>query len=196
MTGAWPFRGLAAGRYGAILADPPWAFRLRTEAGYEKAPEAQYRTMRLDDICALPVGRLAARDCLLFLWTTFPHLPQALLVMTAWGFRYSTGGAWVKRGPAGRPGFGTGFVLRSATEPFLIGVRGSPRIGSKRVRNLIELAPAIDALRREHSRKPAEARDMVMALRPGVPVCELFAREPWPGADVWGDETGRFGAAP
>ena len=193
MTDPWPFGELAPGRYGAILADPPWAYQLRTEAGYEKSPEAQYGTMRLDAICALPVQRLAARDCLLFLWTTFPHMPQALLVMTSWGFRYSTGGAWVKRRPEGRPGFGTGFVLRSATEPFLIGVRGAPRIGSRRVRNLIELAPAIDALRREHSRKPAEARDMLMALRPGVPTCELFAREPWPGADVWGDEADRFG---
>lgn len=192
MTAPWPFGDLTPGRYGAILADPPWAYALRTEAGYEKAPEAHYSTMGFDRIAKLPVRDLAARDCLILLWTTWPHLPLALIALTGWGFRYSTGGAWVKRTPGGRPGFGTGFVLRSATEPFLIGTRGNPRIGSKRIRNLIEVEASVDALRREHSRKPAEARDLLMALRPGVPTCELFAREPWPGADVWGDEVGRF----
>ena len=34
--------------------------------------------MSIDKLCALPVETLAAKDCLLFLWDTFPMLPEAL----------------------------------------------------------------------------------------------------------------------
>ena len=34
--------------------------------------------MSIDELCALPVESLAAKDCLLFLWATFPMLPEAL----------------------------------------------------------------------------------------------------------------------
>ena len=34
--------------------------------------------MSIDELCALPVEALAAKDCLLFLWATFPMLPEAL----------------------------------------------------------------------------------------------------------------------
>lgn len=183
----WPFGHLRRGCYGAILADPPWATTLWSDKGYGRAPEVHYPTMSADEIAALPVGELAARDCLLLLWATWPSLTVALAIIEAWGFAYKTGGAWAKRTAQGAAAMGTGFILRSASEPFLIATRGRPAIGSRRQRNLI------DAPRREHSRKPAEIRDLLMALRPGVPVCELFAREPWPGADVWGNETGRFG---
>jgi N6-adenosine-specific RNA methylase IME4 len=186
MIARWPFEGLTPMKYGAILADPPWAYDMRSEKGHGKSPEAHYQTMPAQAICALPVSQLAGPDCLLFLWSTWPHLPLALDVLTAWGFTFKTGGAWVKRTPKGKPVFGTGYLLRSATEPFLIGTIGAPQIRSKSVRNLI------DALRREHSRKPPEARAMIDQLLPDVWACELFAREPWPGRDIWGDQVGRF----
>ena len=31
--------------------------------------------MSIEDICALPVGNLADKDCALFLWVTIPCLP-------------------------------------------------------------------------------------------------------------------------
>ena len=34
--------------------------------------------MSIDELCALPVETLAEKDCLLFLWATFPMLPEAL----------------------------------------------------------------------------------------------------------------------
>ena len=46
--------------------------------------------MCIEDIKALPVGELAAKDCALFLWITFPCLCEALEVLTAWGFSYKT----------------------------------------------------------------------------------------------------------
>lgn len=187
MIAPWPFEGLTPFKYGAILADPPWAYDMRSEKGHAKSPEAHYDTMPPDAIKDLPVGQLAAPDCLLFMWSTWPHLPLAMEVIGAWGFSYKTGGAWVKRTPSGKPVFGTGYLFRSATEPFLIGTIGNPAIRSRSVRNLI------DAVRREHSRKPPEAREIVDRLLPDVWACELFAREPWAERDVWGNQTGRFG---
>jgi N6-adenosine-specific RNA methylase IME4 len=185
MTAA-PFEGLPPGRFGAILADPPWAFAVRSAKGHTKSPENHYRTMAFAELAALPVAELAAPDCLLWIWATWPHLPTAMQLLDAWGFRFKTGGAWVKRTETRKIAFGTGYLVRSATEPFLLATRGAPKIGSRSIRNVIV------ARRREHSRKPPEARRMLEALRPGAPALELFAREPWPGHTVWGNDTGRF----
>lgn len=183
---AWPFDPLRPLSFGAIIADPPWQYEMRSEEGYEKSPEAHYDTMPEEEIAALPVGELASGSCLLWLWSTWPHLPQALRVMAAWGFTYKTGGSWTKTTATGKRAFGTGYLLRSTTEPFLIGTIGTPKIRSKSVRNLIE------SERREHSRKPPEARAMVEKLLPEAFACELFAREPWPGNQVWGKEKAKF----
>jgi N6-adenosine-specific RNA methylase IME4 len=186
----WPFGDIRPFSAGAILADPPWSYEMRSEKGYAKSPEAHYATMSEVEIAALPVNQLAQRDCLLWLWTVWPHLPVALRVMRAWGFTYKTGGSWTKLTPAGKRAFGTGYIFRSTTEPFLIGTIGDPQIGSRSVRNLIE------SQRREHSRKPPEARAMVEQLMPRAFALELFAREPWPGHRVWGLEQDKFGEAP
>lgn len=183
---AWPFEGLTPLKYGLILADPPWAYEMRSAGGYEKSPEAHYATLPIEAIARLPVGHLAAPDCLLIMWSTWPHLTAALDVMRRWGFAYKTGGAWVKRTPTGKAAFGTGYLLRSATEPFLVGTIGAPKIDSRSERNLI------DATRREHSRKPADMRAMCERLMPSSWRCELFAREAWAGADVWGHEATKF----
>ena len=36
---------------------------------------------------------------------------------------------------------------------------------------------------------------LVEALVPDAPRCELFGREAWPGADVWGNQTATFSEA-
>jgi N6-adenosine-specific RNA methylase IME4 len=191
----WPFDPLTPMKYGAILADPPWAYAMRSDKGYEKSPEAHYSTMPLDEIKALPVHQLAGPECLLFMWSTWPHLSQALQVLEAWGFIYITGGSWTKRTPTGKAAFGTGYVLRSSTEPFLVGKLGKPQITSRSERNLIEAAEipnGIESLRREHSRKPPEMRAIIERLLPRAHCAELFAREPWPGHDVWGNQVEKF----
>lgn len=197
--GAWPFEGLTPLKYSAILTDPPWSYRMYSEAGHAKGPEAHYETMSLPEICRLPVRDLAGPDCYLFLWSTWPHLEQAMHCLKAWGFEYVTGGSWTKRTLAWNLTFGTGYVLRSACEPYLIGKIGRPEIASRSERGVI-LAPedvpdSIEAVRREHSRKPVEMRDMIGRLLPRGYFCELFAREAWDGHDVWGNQTGKFEGA-
>ena len=54
--------------------------------------------MGIDALCALPVETLAAKDCLLFLWATFPMLPEALRLIKAWGYTFKTlAFVWLKR---------------------------------------------------------------------------------------------------
>lgn len=191
----WPFETLKPMKYGAILADPPWAYEMRSDKGYAKSPEAQYPTMHLDAIKALPVNQLAGRDAYLFLWSTWPHLPQAMEVMAAWGFAYVTGGAWIKRTKNWCLSMGTGYVQRTSCEPYLIGKLGQPSPAKAR-RNVIlhpeDVPDAIEAIRREHSRKPPQMREMIEELLPYAFACELFAREPWAGHDVWGNQTDKF----
>ena len=87
--------GLPIGTYNIIYADPPWRYEQRKVQG---AAENHYPTMSIDELCALPVPELAAKDCALFLWATFPQLPEALRLIRAWGFRYKTVAfVWLKR---------------------------------------------------------------------------------------------------
>jgi len=183
--GAWPFGRLEPWAFDLIMADPPWRFELWSEKGEEKSAQAQYATLDSAAIAALPVADLAAPHCLLWLWATAPMLPAALSVMEAWGFRYVTMGAWHKTTVNGRTAFGTGYVLRSACEPFLIGKIGEP-VTTRSVRNLI-LGRV-----REHSRKPEEVFAAAEALMPGARRLELFARARRKGWTAWGNEVTRF----
>ena len=184
----WPFDPLDPFRYGLVMCDPPWQFQLRSERGEEKAPQAHYRCMSIADVKALPVGDLAHPDgCVLWLWATHPMLREAFAVMDAWGFRFVTSGVWTKRNPAtGKLGFGTGYALRSASEPFLLGAIGSPSY-ARNVRTVIEAA------RREHSRKPDEAYAAARQLAiDATRRADLFSRERREGWECWGDEVEKF----
>jgi len=182
----WPFGELPPLRYRVILCDPPWAFKLRSVAGEAKSPQAQYECMDIEAIKALPVSHLAADECALIMWATFPMLPQALDVMQAWGFKFCTGGAWAKQSSTGRKwAFGTGYRLRSAAEPFLLGTIGKPPQNSAAIRNLI-VAPI-----QQHSRKPDAMHQMIETMFDG-PRVELFARQRRAGWDAWGNQTEKF----
>ena len=181
----WPFGALRPLSYDLIMADPPWRFDLYSDAGEAKSPQAQYATMTIAEIAALPVSYLAAGDALLWLWATHPMIDRQIEVCRAWGFRYATSGVWVKRTTGGALSFGTGYRLRSASEPFLIGVIGNPKT-ARTVRTVVE------GVAREHSRKPDEAYAAAEILMPGARRADLFARQRRPGWDGWGNEIEKF----
>lgn len=184
----WPFGLLAPFGFDMIMADPPWAFGLRSDRGASKSAQAQYACMSLEEIKALPVAQLARDDAFLWLWARNPMLPHALDVMAAWGFTFTTAGTWVKTTSGGKLAFGTGYVLRCASEPFLIGKFGRPRAG-RSVRSVI-MGPV-----REHSRKPDEAYAAAEALMPGaMNRADLFSRESRAGWSSWGHEAAKFDA--
>ena len=143
-----------------------------------------YPTIATKDICALPVGSIAAPDSLLFLWAVPSHLPDALTVIHAWGFTYKTVAfTWVKRTPKDNGFcFGRGYRTHSNAEVCLLATRGKPRRIGTGVSSLI-VSP-----RREHSRKPDEARERIVRICGDVPRTELFARQKVPGWSAWGNE--------
>lgn len=183
----WPFGELRPLSFGLILCDPAWSFDNWSAAGEAKNAKAQYECMPTAEIAALPVGHLASRDCWLWLWATHPMLDVAIDVMKGWGFKFVTSGVWVKRGPrSGKLAFGTGYVLRSCSEPFLLGKIGDPPTTSKSVRTVIEAA------RRQHSRKPDQAYAIAEKLFGDVARVELFSRQSRPGWTTWGAESTLF----
>lgn len=171
-------------KYKIIYADPPWQYRVYSKKGQGRSAENHYHTMNIKDIMALPVDKIADKDCILFLWITFPYLKEGIEVMERWGFKYKTCGFnWVKRNKKKNTYFmGLGFWTRSNSEVCLIGTKGQPKRISKSVPQIC------DARIMEHSRKPAEIRERIVELCGELPRIELFARDKVKGWDSLGDE--------
>lgn len=191
-----PFKGLVRNGYGLISADPAWGFKtFNTTTAPHRTEEAPYAVMTHEELAALPVGDLAARDCVLAMWVIGSHLEQALTLGKRWGFTFKTDVlTWVKTGkndPDVRP-ISMGFWSRKQTETMLLFTKGKPKRLDAGVRQLIETNDhLIYAPKREHSRKPDETHDRLQRLCAG-PYIELFARKSRPGWTSWGNEATKF----
>jgi len=176
---------LGLGKFGSILADPPWRFANRTG---KMAPEhkrlMRYETMSMQDIYELPVAQLALPESHLYLWVPNALILEGLETMKRWGFTYKTHIIWHKiRKDGGPDGRGVGFYFRNVTEMVLFGIRGSLRTlppGRSQVN-------FIATRKREHSRKPDELYPIIEKCSPG-PYLELFARHKRRGWKQWGNE--------
>jgi len=168
-------------KFGIIYADCPWRYNNK---GGRSAAEKNYPTMSIDEICTLPVSELAAQDSVLFLWATFPMLPEAMRVIEAWGFQFKTVAfVWLKQNRKAKTWFyGMGFWTRSNVEICLLATKGKPARQDKSIHQLI-ISP-IEA----HSKKPGEVREKIVRLMGDIPRVELFARQATPGWEVWGNE--------
>ncbi|SFH33403.1 N6-adenosine-specific RNA methylase IME4 [Lachnospiraceae bacterium NLAE-zl-G231] len=171
-------------RYNIIYADPPWQYRVYSKKGAGRSAESHYPTMQIEEIRALPVERIAAENCALFLWLTFPNLRESLTVLDAWGFTYKTiAFVWVKLNKKAPTLFwGMGYWTRANVELCLLATRGRPRRQCAGVHQVI-MAPV-----EQHSKKPDIVREKIVALMGDLPRVELFARQATPGWDVWGNE--------
>lgn len=180
VEGSKPF---PAKTYSVIYADPPWQYddKKKNRGGAER----HYPTMSDHEIQNLPVSQIAADNAVLFLWATWPKLPEALNALYCWGFAYKTNAfVWVKLNKRAKSWYmGMGGYTRSNSEFCLLGVRGDGLIRqSARVHQIIE-APVM-----KHSEKPAETRDRIVELFGDRPRIELFARQKTDGWDAWGNE--------
>lgn len=196
-----PFANLPKNHFGVVLADPPWRFETWSMGTWRQPRSkraAPYSVMSGEDIAALPVRDLVADDAALFMWFSWPQLPEAMALIEAWGFIYKTCAfSWVKA-HASQPDFfrddndvqvGLGYWTRANNESCLLATRGTPKRLSAAVRQ------AIIEPRREHSRKPDCVYERIERLVAG-PYLELFARSgPRPGWVKWGNEVGKFPAA-
>ncbi len=171
--------------YDIIYADPPWRFKTWSKHPKSRSVEKHYRTLSMQDIKSLPVGQLAAKDSVLFLWTTGPFLREAQAVIEAWGFKYKTlGFNWVKtREGTGVLHMGTGYHTRANAELCLLATkgRGLPRV-RRDVRQVV-ISPV-----GRHSEKPQKAHHRIEELYGPQRRIELFARRQVPGWDAVGDE--------
>lgn len=168
-------------KFSVVYADCPWHY---CQKGCSGAAENHYPTMSVEEICALPVADIAAKDSALFLWATFPQLPEALRVIQAWDFKFKTVAfVWLKQNRKAKTWFfGMGFWTRSNAEICLLATRGHPKRQNKGIHQFI-ISPV-----EHHSKKPDEARDRIVALMGDVPRIELFARQKTDGWHVWGNE--------
>lgn len=167
-------------RYRILYVDPPWRYRSRNRGRGGAADH--YDTMSNEELKRLQLP--AAKDCALFLWATWPLLPDAFELIRAWGFEYrSVAFCWVKLNPSGRGlATGLGAWTRANTEPCLLATRGRPTRLSRSVHSVV-VSP-----RRRHSQKPDEVRDRIVELLGDLPRLELFARCRVAGWDAWGNE--------
>lgn len=203
-------------RYKTIVADPPWDYEGRT-VPWRSTSEQTYPLMTVDKIKALPVPLLSSGDAHLYLWAVLPLIREALSVMDAWGFTYSTMLTWCK------PGVGLGGGFRGNTEHLIVARRGWSSVNptcdecggrARGIRKCFCDQPAwrvkgrrldeSDVSRRpflttasgtwyaaprgEHSEKPELFLDLIEQMSP-PPRLELFSRRARLGWDVWGDES-------
>jgi len=174
-----------------IVADPPWKYGkwgkaspaaylvsgIREETNREIP--LPYPAMSIEEIKALPVSKLAADDCELYLWATQKYLPDAFGVMDAWGFRYCQTLTWCKT-PRGT---GQGGLYCPTTEFLLLGRKGKMPI-KKRVDTTWW---NVKRPHNCHSAKPEHFQDVIEALS-DEPRLEMFARRKRHGWHVWGNE--------
>lgn len=177
-------------KYKIILADPPWDYKDKANAG-KRGASHKYQCMSLEEVMLLrrDIDLIVDKDCLLALWWVGPMPELAQSVVAAWGFTFknATGFSWVKLTSKGNPAFGMGHLTRGNVENCLFAVRGHPKRVNAGVSQLI-MAQA-----REHSRKPDEVHDRLVKMMGDVPRIELFARTRREGWDAWGDELSMLG---
>lgn len=194
-------RSLNGRSFRVVYGDPPWLFDLNSEAGEEKSPQAQYSCMPTVDICRQLKDLLEwcmAPDSVFVMWCTWPMMARGDChqVMRAAGFEPKTGGSWGKLTANGKIAMGTGYIYRSADEPWLIGTRGNPRSKVRDALNLLLDDGMLDTgmlldVRREHSRKPESMVEMIERQFDG-PYLELYARERRQGWESWGNQVDHF----
>ena len=172
------------GKFRAIVIDPPWKMEKIERDVHPEQVAFEYPTMSEADLASFDVSGMADEDCHLFCWTTHKHLPVALRLLEAWGFRYVCTMVWHKNGgfqPFGLPQYNCEFVLYAR--------RGTPEFAETK-----QFMCCFNAPRREHSRKPDEFYDVVRRVTPG-PRIDVFSREAREGFVTWGNETNKFGDA-
>lgn len=176
---------LSLGKFGTILADPPWKFQNRTG---KMAPEHKrlyrYHTMSNEEILSMPISEIALPKSHLYLWVPNALINLGLDVMKSWGFEYKTMLIWYKiRKDGGPDRRGVGFYFRNVTEVILFGTKGQFRTlqPGRSQENIII------SQKRGHSIKPDELFPIIESCSEG-PYIELFARRIRPNWISWGDE--------
>ena len=196
-------------KFDVIYADPPW-MRRKDTADNPREWSNKYDLQTTKYIANMPVKDIAADDSILFMWSTYTHLIDMLVVMEGWGFEYLTNGfVWVKLNKSSStPFMGMGHYTRSNSEPLWMGIKGKPHklVKDKTISQIIKATDnsetgvfespnqVHESQIEKHSKKPIILRDRIKHLlhqeidgRP-VEYLEMFAREHAKGWSAFGNE--------
>lgn len=175
-------------KFDVLYADCPWSYHNNNHTRkFNGTAQTHYDTVSEKEMAKWPVGNIAAENSLLFMWATFPKLPEALYVMEGWGYKFVTCPfIWAKFYASGKPFMGVGFWSRNGGELVLMGRRGKgiPRHdeGKGQYQFVFEEPEILSTERTKHSRKPYEVAERIDSLvGPDVTKIELFARLPKEG---------------
>lgn len=113
-------------KFSILYADPAWTYNCWSKKGKGRSAVHHYDVMCIEDIKTLPVNEIADDNAVLFMWTTFPMLPESLEIVKAWGFTYKTNAfTWVKRNKKSNSWFwGMGHYTRANAEICLLATKG------------------------------------------------------------------------
>ncbi|RDU64958.1 transcriptional regulator [Helicobacter didelphidarum] len=179
-------------QYDIIYADPPWHYNGKMQ--FDKSSKSkeqldlnkeifissacfQYPTLKTSELMKLSIQQISKPNCLLFMWTSNPHLKQAIELGNAWGFEYKTVAfVWDKMN------HNPGQYTLSYCELCLVFKKGKipqPR-GARNIKQLVRVK------RTKHSVKPIEVIQNIEKMFPSQRKIELFARQKRNGWDSWG----------
>lgn len=170
-------------KYKIIYADVPWLYN--NPKNFDPAMGGvSYPTLTLNELKKLQIQEIADKNCALFFWATMPKLKEAMEVIEAWGFNYTTCAfVWVKLNPKGKGIYsGMGHWTNGNAELCLFAKRSKPKREAKNVKQIV-MSPV-----GKHSAKPDEVRDRIVRLIGDLPRVELFARKKVEGWDCLGNE--------
>ena len=159
-------------KFDIIYADPPWDYggKLqfdKSSKGVDKidiskkifisSASFKYPTLKTKEIMKLQLNEIAKDDCILFMWTSNPHLSQAIELGESWGFKYRTiAFVWDKMN------HNPGQYTLSNCELCLLFKKGKipqPR-GARNVQQLVKVK------RGKHSEKPIEVLQGITKMFP------------------------------
>ena len=169
-------------KYNCLYVDVPWGYdNQKTGGSFQSGAKSKYKVMTTQEVCdmAPDIKSISDKDSVLFMWGTVPMLPEALLVIEAWGFKYKTKITWHKIGR-----LGLGYWFRGEVEELFVATRGSFKALRCQERNHIE-HPVL-----KHSEKPEVFRQLIdkaVSNIKGVRKIELFSRNVVPGWTCIGD---------
>ena len=167
----------AQGLFQTIVIDPAWDYAEEGDNDAFGRGKPVYCSMSIEDIAALPVDKIADKNCHLYIWVTNRSLPKSFQLMDKWGFRYVTCLTWIK------PHYGVGNYFRGQTEHVLFGVKGQQPLKRHDVGTWFE-APRGE----RHSAKPDEFYSLVESCS-YAPYIDIFGRRDRDGWSVWGENS-------
>lgn len=195
---AGPFNGLPWNGFEVVVIDPPWDFSSNSIEKPGRNVRRHYDMMTIEEIGAMPLGQILAKDAGVFCWITGPMLAIGahLSLFKRWGLVPSTiSNVWLKLKRnhqsemfSARDIFmGNGFTTRKACEFVVLGVKGHS------IRVAADVLDAIIEPVREHSRKPKGFYDAIERYAgPNARRIDIFARQSRPDWTTWGLEREKF----